>query len=54
MNLDNVGPGKNVPVEVNVIIEIPSHSDPVKYEVDRAPCLKTATRLMYWLLLLCH
>ena len=35
MNLDNVGPGKNVPAEVNVIIEIPSHSDPVKYEVDK-------------------
>lgn len=35
MNLDRVGPGKNVPDEINVIIEIPSHSDPVKYEVDK-------------------
>ena len=35
MNLDRVGPGKNVPEDVNVIIEIPSHSDPVKYEVDK-------------------
>jgi len=35
MNLDKVGPGNNVPNEVNVIIEIPSHSDPVKYEVDK-------------------
>ena len=35
MNLDRVGPGKNAPDEVNVIIEIPSHSDPVKYEVDK-------------------
>jgi inorganic pyrophosphatase len=35
MNLDRVGPGKNVPGEVNVIIEIPAHSDPVKYEVDK-------------------
>ena len=35
MNLDRVSPGKNVPDEVNVIIEIPSHSDPVKYEVDK-------------------
>lgn len=35
MNLDRVGPGKNVPEEINVIIEIPSHSDPVKYEVDK-------------------
>jgi len=35
MNLDRVGPGKNVPEDINVIIEIPSHSDPVKYEVDK-------------------
>jgi inorganic pyrophosphatase len=35
MNLDRVGPGKNVPDEFNVIIEIPAHSDPVKYEVDK-------------------
>ncbi|MDH5407003.1 MAG: inorganic diphosphatase [Gammaproteobacteria bacterium] len=35
MNLDRVGPGKQIPEDVNVIIEIPSHSDPVKYEVDK-------------------
>lgn len=35
MNLDRVTPGKNVPDEINVIIEIPAHSDPVKYEVDK-------------------
>ena len=35
MNLDRVGPGNKAPEEVNVIIEIPSHSDPVKYEVDK-------------------
>ncbi|HFQ91511.1 MAG TPA: inorganic diphosphatase [Chromatiales bacterium] len=35
MNLDRVNPGQNVPNEINVIIEIPSHSDPVKYEVDK-------------------
>ncbi len=35
MNLDRVGPGEQVPDVVNVIIEIPSHSDPVKYEVDK-------------------
>ena len=34
MNLDRVEPGKLVPEEINVIIEIPAHSDPVKYEVD--------------------
>ena len=35
MNLDRVTPGHNVPDEINVIIEIPAHSDPVKYEVDK-------------------
>jgi inorganic pyrophosphatase len=35
MNLDRVTPGKDVPNDINVIIEIPAHSDPVKYEVDK-------------------
>jgi inorganic pyrophosphatase len=35
MNLDRVGPGENAPEEINVIVEIPAHSDPVKYEVDK-------------------
>ncbi|MGD2083683.1 MAG: inorganic diphosphatase [Chromatiales bacterium] len=35
MNLDKVDSGRDVPNEINVIIEIPAHSDPVKYEVDK-------------------
>ncbi len=35
MNLDRVTSGSDLPNEINVIIEIPSHSDPVKYEVDK-------------------
>ena len=35
MNLDRVNSGVDVPNEINVIIEIPSHSDPVKFEVDK-------------------
>ncbi len=35
MILDRVSSGQNVPNDVNVIIEIPSHSDPIKYEVDK-------------------
>ena len=35
MILDRVNRGTNVPDDVNVIIEVPSHSDPVKYEVDK-------------------
>jgi inorganic pyrophosphatase len=36
MALMNVTAGDNSPEEVNVIIEIPAHSDPIKYEVDKA------------------
>ena len=35
MNLDRVKSGDNAPHEINVIIEIPAHSDPVKYEIDK-------------------
>ena len=35
MNLDRVHSGQDVPNDINVIIEIPSHSQPVKYEVDK-------------------
>ena len=35
MNLDRVSSGNNIPDELNVVIEIPSHSDPVKYELDK-------------------
>ena len=35
MNLDHVDSGHDVPNDINVVIEIPSHSDPVKYEVDK-------------------
>jgi len=35
MILDRVPSGNDVPNEINVIIEIPAHADPVKYEVDK-------------------
>ena len=35
MSLNSVPAGKNLPEEINVIIEIPAHADPVKYEVDK-------------------
>ncbi len=35
MSLNAVKPGEDLPNEVNVIIEIPAHSDPVKYEVEK-------------------
>lgn len=35
MNIDKINAGKNLPEEINVIIEIPMNSDPVKYEFDK-------------------
>lgn len=35
MSLINISQGDNVPDSINVIIEIPAFSDPVKYEVDK-------------------
>lgn len=35
MNIEKINAGKNLPEEINVIIEIPMNSDPVKYEFDK-------------------
>ena len=47
MNLDRVDSGRAVPDDINVIIEIPSHSDPVKYEVDKATGAMFVDRFMH-------
>lgn len=36
MSLKHVGPGANAPAEINVVLEIPANTGPVKYEVDKA------------------
>ncbi|MCW8855491.1 MAG: inorganic diphosphatase [Gammaproteobacteria bacterium] len=35
MNLDNLPLGDDVPNSINVVVEIPSHGSPVKYEIDK-------------------
>ena len=35
MSLNRVPSGKNLPDDFNVVIEIPMHGEPVKYEVDK-------------------
>ncbi len=35
MGLARVSSGRNIPDDINVIIEIPAHSEPIKYEVDK-------------------
>ncbi|MCX7073225.1 MAG: inorganic diphosphatase [Methylococcales bacterium] len=46
MSLKQVPAGKNLPHEINVIIEIPAYSDPVKYEVDKNTGILTVDRFM--------
>jgi inorganic pyrophosphatase len=36
MSLDRVDAGRDLDRDLNVIVEIPMHSDPIKYEVDKA------------------
>lgn len=35
MNLDRVPAGRDLPNDINVIIEIPANAEPVKYELDK-------------------
>lgn len=35
MSLDRVPSGRNLPDDFNVVIEIPAHGEPIKYEVDK-------------------
>ena len=46
MSYTQVSAGNNVPFEINVIIEIPAYSDPVKYEVDKETGALTVDRFM--------
>lgn len=38
--------GKNVPTDINVVIEIPAYSSPVKYEIDKHTGALTVDRFM--------
>jgi inorganic pyrophosphatase len=46
MSIENVGPGRDVPNDINVIIEIPANSAPVKYEVDKSTGAMFVNRFM--------
>ena len=46
MDLHRVPRGDNLPNEINVIIEIPSHSEPVKYEMDKTTGAMFVDRFM--------
>jgi inorganic pyrophosphatase len=46
MNLNNLPLGNDVPNDVNVVIEIPAHGPPVKYEVDKDSGMLVVDRFM--------
>lgn len=46
MSFAKVAPGINLPDIINVVIEIPAFSDPVKYEVDKYTGALTVDRFM--------
>ncbi len=35
MKFSEISPGKDLPNDINVVIEIPANSDPIKYEIDK-------------------
>ena len=46
MSLSAVPPGRHLPNEINVIIEIPANTGPVKYEVDKVSGVVFVDRFM--------
>lgn len=46
MSLKDIKTGKKAPDEINVIIEIPMHGEPVKYEVDKESGVLFVDRFM--------
>jgi inorganic pyrophosphatase len=47
VNLDAVAIGKDVPHEVNVIVEVPVGGEPIKYEMDKASGALVVDRFLY-------
>lgn len=46
MRLENLPAGRQVPDDLNVVIEIPSNSTPIKYEVDKASGMVMVDRFL--------
>lgn len=46
MDIASISPGGNPPDELNVIIEIPAHAAPVKYEIEKSSGLLSVDRFL--------
>ena len=47
MDITKIPAGANVPDEINVVIEVPQHGDPIKYELDKASGAVFVDRFMH-------
>jgi len=47
MRIDQIAVGKNVPNDVNVIVEVPIGGEPIKYEMDKAAGTLVVDRFLY-------
>ncbi len=47
MDISKIPVGSDVPNEVNVVIEVPQHGDPIKYELDKASGAVFVDRFMH-------
>ena len=47
MRIDAISIGKNPPIEVNVIIEVPVGGEPIKYEMDKEAGTLVVDRFLY-------
>jgi inorganic pyrophosphatase len=47
MRIDQIPTGRNVPDDVNVIVEVPIGGEPIKYEMDKAAGTLVVDRFLY-------
>lgn len=47
MDINRIPPGRNPPTEINVLIEVPLRSDPIKYEFDKETGAIFVDRYLY-------
>jgi inorganic pyrophosphatase len=47
MRIDQIATGRNVPDDVNVIVEVPIGGEPIKYELDKASGTLVVDRFLY-------
>ena len=47
MDITKIPVGENAPEDINVVIEVPQHADPIKYELDKASGAVFVDRFMH-------